>query len=525
MTWIDEKARGFGADRRGVIAILFAVMIVPIMTAMAVAVDMGQFLVMKQQLRAAIDAAALDIGGQPALTDAAATTEAKAFIAANYPALTKVGTITSITVTHTSTSVVIAANATMPTNFLQIIGYTKLDVSLNSTIAVKENYVELALVLDNTGSMSTMYGGMTGISGLKTAAATLINTLFAGDPQGKYVRIGVVPFTASVNVGTGYASSSWIDQTGQGSLTREYLNIPAGKNPTYLNGLLKNVSWGGCVRQRNEPYDVQDTDPTNNPPNTLFTPYFAPSEPSGLDNHYLSDGAWPNGTSQATIQSDIAKYTNATVTSPSSSKGPNYNCPVQPIIRLTNQSSALLTEIGNMVASGSTAVPAGLMWGWHLISPNGPFGDGAAYSSSNTVKVIILVTDGQNSLQGSSVYPTNGFNKSQYSAYGYLSGPHLNIYALPNNLVGSEDQANYNLDVKEAQLCANIKAVTDAGGNAGRIKIYAIGFGNSINSSALTLLQSCASGSSYFFYNATSEQLIATFKNIAIGLSALRVAQ
>ena len=179
-----------------------------------------------------------------------------------------------------------------------------------------------------------------------------------------------------------------------------------------------------------------------------------------------------------------------------------------------------------MTANGATVIPAGLMWGWHLLSPNGPFGDGVAYTDTKTIKAIILVTDGENDVQlGGSTTPTNGFNKSIYNAYGYGSGPHLNLLSLPASLVGVQEQSNYNIDQKEIQLCNNIKSVTDAYGNQGRIKIYTIGFGSSINSNALTLLSQCASSSSNYFYNPTSESLIATFQNIAVGLNKLRISR
>lgn len=534
MEWIGRQAWKFGADRGGVIAIMFAVMIVPIMTAMAVAVDLGQFLVMKQQLQAAIDAAALDIGGQPTLSDAAATAEAKAFMTANYPALTKVGTITSITVTRSPTSVVIAATASMTTNFLQIIGYTTLGVSLNSTIAVKVNKLELVLVLDNTGSMAQNYGSMTGIAGLQTASTALVQTLFASDPTGQYVKVAVVPFTAAVNVGTQYGSASWIDTTGAGSLTRENLNIPAGQGLVSFAKNLTNVSWGGCVRQRNEPYDLQDLAPTASIPDTLFTPYFAPSEPSGLYNHYLNDGTFPNGTSQAAKQYSVTKYTNG-YASNLPSLGPNFSCALQPIIPLTNNQSTVLAEIASMKASGATVIPAGLTWGWHLLSPTVssvlfPSYAAASYSDTSTIKIILLLTDGQADVQLAYNYnpptaTTNGFDQSIFNAYGYGSGPHLNILPLPSSLNGIQDRPDYNLDQKEIQLCKNIKAVKDAYGNTGRIQIYAIGFGTVIDSSSLNILQQCATSSSTYFYNATSNQLIATFKTIAAGLSNLRISR
>jgi Flp pilus assembly protein TadG len=521
-----ERWRGPAGNERGAIAVLFAILLPPILGLMAIAVDLSQFLVMKQQLTAAVDAAALDIGSAPALSDADANAEVQAFIAANYPAVSRVGTLQTVSVTRTSSTIAITANAIMNTSFLRIIGYNTLDVVVNAQISLKQSKLELILVLDNTGSMSTVYGGMTGINGLKTAATTLVNTLFASDPTLRYVKIGIVPFTTAVNVGTQYASASWLDAGGLGALTRENLAVPNGQGLIWLGAKLTNVHWGGCVRARTEPYDVQETTPAAGSPETLYTPYFAPSEPSsgGFANNYLPDGTFPNGATPAQKQNSIAKYTNGTA-SGLPTKGPNYNCVTQPIIRLTNNQTSIINEINAMTASGSTVIPSGLMWGWHLLSPNGPFADGVAYSETDTLKAIILVTDGQNDVQSGGKTPSNGFNKSRFGAYGYLSGTHLNIYPLPNYLIGVQDQANYNLDLKETQICNNIKAVTDVNGNAGRIRIYTVGFGNSINNSALTLLQQCATSASQFFYNPTSESLITTFQQIAIGLSQLRVSR
>jgi hypothetical protein len=215
--------------------------------------------------------------------------------------------------------------------------------------------------------------------------------------------------------------------------------------------------------------------------------------------------------------------------------GPNFTCPLQQIIPLSNNQTAILNEINAMQAYGATVIPAGLTWGWHLISPIVssvlfPSNAAISYSDATTIKAIILLTDGENDVQLTSNYQpptttTNGFDKSIFNAYGYGTGPHLNILALPASLSGVQDRPDYNLDQKEIQLCNNIKAVTDASGNPGRILIYAIGFGSVIDSSSLTLLQQCATNSSTYFYNPTSEELISTFQSIAIGLNRLRISQ
>ena len=286
---IVKKACGVGGEERGVIALLFAILILPLLTVMAIAVDLSQFLVMKQSLQSALDSAALNVGQSPTLSDANAATQAQAFINANYPNLSAIGSLQSVTVTHTTTSTVITATASMNTNFLQIIGYSTMAFTVSSQIAVNLNKLEVVLVLDNTGSMAQMYGSMTGIAGLKAAATTLVNTLFANDPTLQYVKVAVVPFTAAVNVGTQYANAAWMDTAGAGVLTRENLNVPNGQGLISFAAQLRNATWGGCVRQRTEPYDLEDVAPAAGTADTLFTPYFAPSEPSGLYNHYLPD--------------------------------------------------------------------------------------------------------------------------------------------------------------------------------------------------------------------------------------------
>lgn len=533
---ILRRALVFRRDDRGGVAALFAIASLPLLMVMGVGVDISQFLVMKQQLRSAADAAALNVAQAPNLSNTAATAQAQAFIAANYPFLYQIGSLQSVTVTRSGSVVVVAVSASMNTNFLKIVGYNQLGLTISSTASQNQRKMELALVLDNTGSMTATYGSTSGISGLKTAATTLVNTLFTNDPTGQYIKIAVVPFTQAVNVGTQYAKASWMDTTGAGSLTKENLNVPNGQGLFPFASQLKNASWGGCVRQRTEPYDLEDVAPDAGTPDTLFTPYFAPSEPSGFCNYYLS-----GITNQSTQYYGVSSYNNGTVqalgicrnsTTSAAFKGlgPNFGCPLQPIIRLTNSQTAILNEINAMQAYGGTVIPAGLMWGWHVISPNGPFGDGVAYTDPNTIKAIILLTDGQDDVQtNASTVPTNGFNQSIYSAYGYAAnaygGTHLSLYSMPASFNGVEASTNYNLDQKLIQLCNNIKGVTDAYGNPGRIIIYAIGFGNVIDSESLLLLQQCATNSGTYFYNPTSEALNATFQSIAIGLNQLRISR
>ena len=561
---ILRKLALFRQDAHGIVLILTALLIVPFIVLLGVAVDVGHLLVVKNQLIAAIDAAALSAAKNPTLTDAQAQAQVQAFINANFSSQNHI-TVSNLIISRTNSNaqVDVTASATVNTYFAEAIGYNTLSTTIHSQALAAQNHLEVVLVLDNTGSMSNTYGSTTGIQGLKTAATTLVDTLFASDPTGQYVKIGVVPFTDNVNVGTGYATASWIDNSNTaGSMSQENISVPTGtgliKFASNLASAAKETSWtwGGCVRQRTEPYDVQDIAPSTGTPATLYTPFFAPDEPdatttsrsgnkttysdncsasSSFFNSYLCDSSCWQGTTTTEQQADqkcVTKYT-ASPKVTQSANGPNNLCTIQPIIPLTNDQTEIVNEINAMTAYGATVIPAGLEWGWHVISPVVspvifPGNEAVPYSSITTIKVIILVTDGYNDVQLTSgstepTGPTNGFNDSIYSAYGYGSGPHLNQIAVPQGV--NEDQPDYNLDQKLLALCSNIKAVTDGNGNSGRIQIYAIGFGNTINNNGLQLLQQCASSPSYYYYNPTSAELTTTFQNIALGLNKLRLSQ
>ncbi len=88
---------------------------------------------------------------------------------------------------------------------------------------------------------------------------------------------------------------------------------------------------------------------------------------------------------------------------------------------MTNTASTVNTAIDALVAKGSTAIPAGLLWDWRVISPTAPFTEGASYTDDKWVKAIVLLTDGQNDVGGGS----NGFDKSYYNAFGFAKNGHL----------------------------------------------------------------------------------------------------
>ncbi len=105
----------------------------------------------------------------------------------------------------------------VPTYFLGMIGIHELVFPLKSQATLALGTLEVAMVLDNSTSMTLPSSK---IATLKTAAGELATTLWglgATSTQPDPVKIAVVPFGAAVNVGP---NVTWIDKLGQGHLRR-----------------------------------------------------------------------------------------------------------------------------------------------------------------------------------------------------------------------------------------------------------------------------------------------------------------
>jgi hypothetical protein len=271
-------------------------------------------------------------------------------------------------------------------------------------------------------------------------------------------------------------------------------------------------TWGGCVESRPAPYDVQETAPDPTTPATMFIPFFAPDEPDtgGYYNNYIGDGM-SSGTWQQR-QGNVAKYTGATPRSGTNAStgyayGPNAGCALTPILRMTdntNHMSEVKTRLNSMVAVGDTNIPMGLMWGWHTLSPNAPFGDGSAYRTPNVMKIVVLLTDGENQNT-----PNNNSDASYYSGDGY---------SWQNRVSGlnSSNQANRQtaLDNRLSQLCTNMKAQG--------ITIYTVRIDVTTGSPAV--LRTCATNANDFFDVPNVPNLPAVFANIAGDIGHLRIS-
>lgn len=352
------KLNGFLRNKAGNFGVMMGVMAFPLVGAAALAVDYSNVMRDRTMVQASLDAATLAAAKEYSAGSFAAETEdemidllkayGEDFFEANLPSGISMNdiTLTASIETETKTdengtpyeerAIGMDAILNYDTFLAKVIGHDSIIANLTSQVAVGNLSVEVALVIDNSGSM----GSNSRLSRAKTTATDMVDQLHAAasfsnktDPM----KISLVPFAGMVNVGTNYSNANWMDKKGWAPTHHENLDwdtyvLPILSNTlqkrdrgnghyTYrehkLNGQkewktrfsvfdIMNVDWGGCVESRPWPHNTLDTvqlinSGFNNVKNghnngdgldALFVPNFAPSEPSRKYRYINGYGYW-----------------------------------------------------------------------------------------------------------------------------------------------------------------------------------------------------------------------------------------
>ena len=542
-------------DRSGAIAPMFGVMFgLVIVPMVGMGIDLSRAVTSRSSLQDALDATALALSKMP-INTAHADLQAAAdkWMAANLNDNNLTTPVVTVKETYAKSdnptnTIELTATTSVKTTIAAVVGIDQLPLSAKSATYWGMQHVELALVLDNTGSMLESDGsGGTKSASLKTAANDLIDTLSAqaqaaADPQA--FKVGMVPFATYVNVGVAN-KGAWITGTSPYANDLFYNSTTGASVPTDRFALFTSMgqSWGGCVESRPMPYDIQDTAPSSSVPNTMFVPYFAPDEPddtfNGRDlyyNDYVADGL-PSSTNWKLRQGNPLKYAGKTPRQQQpwyfsnggidSGAGPNHDCPNVPLIRMTTNFTAVKAAINALAPAGNTHIPFGLVWGWHLVSPKLPFGDGVAYGTKNVIKVVVLVTDGNNTYWAGSADPSTYVNNGvSYDSKGNASWATTNNsvptgygYVWQNRI--SQDGGSFAdpakaMDDRLKKLCSNMQA-------AGVILYTVPLLVTDVNTK--TLLKACASNDKNYLEARSKDDLTKAFQTIATSISALRLSK
>jgi len=204
------RLRKLQEDRRGSIMPMFAILGVLLMVIAGAAVDYSRAVNNREKMAHALDAAALTLATKlstSVMTDSEIDSLLSDAFAANIQTL-GLDDVAIANLTHVVNPdiglVDIATTVTVPTQFLSIggIGPDSLTVHVKTEVNYSRFDVELALVLDVTGSMRS------DIDTLQEASTDLLDTLI---PVGtassdSKVRISIIPYSQGVNLGSNAAT-------------------------------------------------------------------------------------------------------------------------------------------------------------------------------------------------------------------------------------------------------------------------------------------------------------------------------
>ncbi len=504
-----SEIKRFGKDEQGSVLALVGVAALLLIIATGTAVDMARAQTLQNKISSALDAAGLAAGATANTSSVSA--QVTRYFNANFPSnylgtngvtlTTTCGDINGNTVSCSGSSIStinLSATATQSTTFMKVVGMNSVNVAATSQITRATSGLELALVLDNTGSMANpvnssdssaskidavkcalagdaSFGGGTTCENEGLVTTGLLDILYgAGNNSLTDLFVGVVPFSDMVNLNVNSAPGSGFVN-----------NVTSGN---------KN-SMGGCVSSR----DYKTTSTTD----AGFT------MPSGDVAITLDISDDP----PSTANSSITYFKGLTSSSAS-------YCPAAYVQPMTTLKSTVVSAIQRMTPNGNTEIQMGFAWGWRMLSPNwlGLWGATPTFTYPNTnpavtvelplpygtaqmQKVVVLMTDGMN---------TVGSNQSD-TAYELQ-----NSTSYPNTV---------------AKLDNLTKAVCDAMKSQG-IVIYTIGFGSSSDVDT-SLLQYCSSTPSIAcsgtgadcFLAPTNAGLAAAFQQIGDVLASLRVSE
>ena len=458
---MSRLLRRFKCDRKGNVAITFALATLPIIGFVGAAVDFSTANAARADLQAALDSTALMLAKYaPSHTDAEIQSKASSYFKAifNAPQVTNI----SLTATYTPspTKVVVNGSADVPTAFMGALGINYVPIDGSSTTTWGTTRLRVALVLDNTGSMA-QDGKMTA---LKSATKSLLSQLKAAATNDGDVYVSIIPFAKEVNVGSVNYNANWIDWTSWDQQNQSCSGGWGGGNGGWSgngwgwgNGNSNNGNgngwsctaanhntWTGCVLDRGSstpPGSTAGYDQTVDAPDTSIPETLFPADQYG-------------------------------------------QCPVE-MMGLSYNWASMNSLVDSMTPNGSTNQPIGLVWGWQSLVGGGPLSAPLTSSDYEYKKIIILLSDGLN---------------TEDRWYGSQKAVDNRMYQQGTG----------------AGTCANIKA-------AG-ITIYTIQVDTGGDPKS-TLLDNCASSSDKFYLLTKASDIAGAFTSIGTALTKLRVAK
>jgi Flp pilus assembly protein TadG len=197
-------------DNKGSITVAFSLFLTLMFLALTVSVDYARALAVSQKITLALDAAALS-GAKLLDADGKTDNDIKQRALDYFNAeLVRIGNKNAKfdpmvpVVNRASSTVTTSVRGVVNTYFGKVAGFSTIPVSKTATVTYKMRRIELSMALDVTGSMADIPTGDTKmkIESLRTAAGSLIDTIYGNAINETNIRIAIAPYSSSVNTGS-----------------------------------------------------------------------------------------------------------------------------------------------------------------------------------------------------------------------------------------------------------------------------------------------------------------------------------
>jgi Putative Flp pilus-assembly TadE/G-like len=484
----------FMRSRDGQFALLMAILSIPLLAAVGIAIDYSYAVQTRVRLRDANDSAALYAaieykkhGVLPA------DDRVLAYLSTNFARPQADGDAAIVKISVKDNVLTLDSHAEVPVFIMGIFGHDRTDIAVTSSVTVGDDtMLEIALALDTTHSMTKLTGisslkidpdgtllppdilDVRRIDALKVAALRFTNTFLNAPDLKDRSRIAIVPFARYVNVGLGNRHAPWLsvppdtgatgeqcykyyEITGYGACqpyTWYYDGVPVsgtwcppvyGSNYTEQCTPTGGETWSGCVGSRNEPLNLTEA--------------FGGAKFQGLMNTSCNSEVLP----------------------------------------LTGNAVTVANHISSLWTNDYTYIPEGVMWGWRMLTKAQPFTEVRSPEPDKKVRrILIVMTDGENQAMADiPAAPTH-----------HVLSPDINV----------TPQAQYDADVAKAnewtlEACGSVKADD--------VELYTISFGSDVTAASKQMLKNCASDPKHYYDAADASKLIEAFDEIAYRMTRI----
>jgi len=365
---LGRAARRFARDRRGNYGIMMAVLAPMLLLGAGFGVNIAQLSTARSNLLAALDSAvtstARDITiGVIEAKDAKPTVEA--FLIANGQRAFSRGariTLDKVVTDPFRKTVMAQASVVVDVAFPLFGAANRQTITSVSEARYSDRKIEVAMVLDVTGSMAI---GRDKIGELKAAAKVAVEALLDGNKHSAdRVRVALVPYAQSVNVGEKLAKAAVFYEEGNGPVPPKGWTAPSRRNDY-------------CATERK----MQDG-----------APDYSDAAPDS--KRTARDSAGKSYEYKALVNRDGRLVRDRVNTR---------ECPAAALVPLTSDKAALDGVINSFSADGVTAGGVAMQWGYYMLSPNwratisaAGLGAGPADPDPDKIaKIAILMTDGE----------------------------------------------------------------------------------------------------------------------------------